>query len=64
MQIQVIDDCSTNQPQNVGYIRNFETCLLRSRGQLIHLLHSHDCVKDGFYRQMQSAFKENSEIGI
>jgi glycosyltransferase involved in cell wall biosynthesis len=51
------------QPENVGYIRNFETCLLRSRGQLIHLLHGDDCVKDGFYHQMQSAFKENPEIG-
>jgi len=51
------------QPYNVGYIRNFETCLLRSRGQLIHLLHGDDCVRDGFYSKLQSAFEKNSEIG-
>jgi hypothetical protein len=51
------------QSENVGYIKNFETCLQRSRGKLIHLLHGDDCVKDGFYRQMQSAFQENPEIG-
>jgi hypothetical protein len=51
------------QPENVGYIKNFETCLQRSRGQLIHLLHGDDCVRDGFYSKLQSAFEKNSEIG-
>jgi glycosyltransferase involved in cell wall biosynthesis len=51
------------QPQNVGYIKNFETCLQRSRGQLIHLLHGDDCVLDGFYRKMQRLFEEYPEIG-
>lgn len=51
------------QPENLGYIRNFETCLQRSRGKLIHLLHGDDCVRDGFYRKLQRAFDENSEIG-
>jgi hypothetical protein len=51
------------QPQNVGYIRNFETCLQRSRGHLIHLLHGDDCVRDGFYHRMAAAFEENPEIG-
>jgi glycosyltransferase involved in cell wall biosynthesis len=51
------------QSENVGYIKNFETCLLRSRGKLIHLLHGDDCVRDGFYRKLQRGFEENSEIG-
>ncbi|MFN6481895.1 MULTISPECIES: glycosyltransferase family 2 protein [unclassified Nostoc] len=51
------------QSENVGYIRNFETCLQRSRGKLIHLLHGDDCVRDGFYRKMQRAFEENLNIG-
>jgi glycosyltransferase involved in cell wall biosynthesis len=51
------------QPENVGHTKNFETCLKRSRGKLIHLLHGDDCVKDGFYRKLQSAFEENPEIG-
>lgn len=82
MQIEVIDDCSTEddpekvvkelggdrvvfyrQPQNVGNRKNFQTCLERSRGKLIHLLHGDDCVRNGFYTKMQKAFAENPEIG-
>ncbi len=51
------------QSENVGYIRNFEACLQRSRGKLIHLLHGDDCVRDGFYDKMQRAFEENLNIG-
>ena len=51
------------QQKNVGHIRNFETCLQRSRGKLIHLLHGDDCVRDGFYRQLQRGFDENPSIG-
>lgn len=51
------------QPENVGHVRNFETCLRRSQGKLIHLLHGDDCVRDGFYYKMQSAFSTAPEIG-
>lgn len=51
------------QTENVGYIKNFETCLLRSRGKLIHILHGDDRVRDGFYLKLQRAFEENSEVG-
>jgi glycosyltransferase involved in cell wall biosynthesis len=51
------------QPENVGHTRNFETCLKRSRGKLIHLLHGDDYVLDGFYRKMQPAFEDNPDIG-
>lgn len=51
------------QPENVGHVRNFNTCLQRSRGHLIHLLHGDDCVRDGFYRKLQRGFEEHSEIG-
>lgn len=51
------------QPQNVGYIKNFNTCLQRSRGHLVHLLHGDDCVRDGFYRKMQQAFEKSPDIG-
>src|SRR5690349_14574480 len=36
------------QPENVGSLRNFETCLRRSRGRLVHLLHGDDKVLPGF----------------
>ncbi|MGI2901900.1 glycosyltransferase family 2 protein [Tolypothrix sp. VBCCA 56010] len=51
------------QPYNVGHTKNFETCLKRSRGKLIHQLHGDDYVQDGFYRKMQRAFEDNPNIG-
>lgn len=51
------------QAENVGYIRNFETCLQRSQGQLVHLLHGDDCVRPSFYQKMQTLFEQYPEIG-
>lgn len=50
-------------PQNVGHVKNFNTCLQRSRGQLIHLLHGDDYVLDGFYHKMQHAFDHRPKPG-
>lgn len=82
MQIEVVDDCSTQddpaavvqelgrgrvgfyrQPQNVGHTRNFETCLQRARGHLVHQLHGDDYVRPGFYFKMAAAFRLHPEIG-
>jgi len=51
------------QLQNVGHIRNFDTCLQRARGQLVHLLHGDDLVCDGFYHRLQGAFETSPAIG-
>jgi glycosyltransferase involved in cell wall biosynthesis len=51
------------QPENVGHCHNFNTCLQRSRGRLIHLLHGDDSLRDGFYLKMERAFAENPSIG-
>ena len=51
------------QPRNVGHVRNFETCLERARGRLVHLLHGDDVVRDGFYRRMEQAFGDHPEVG-
>jgi glycosyltransferase involved in cell wall biosynthesis len=51
------------QPQNVGHIKNFNTCIERSRGELIHILHGDDRVRHGFYHKMQQAFEQKSRIG-
>lgn len=82
MQIQVVDDASTDidvrglvarvgggrieyyrQPKNVGSLRNFETCINRSRGHLIHLLHADDRVEAGFYEWMTQLFAKYPEAG-
>lgn len=51
------------QPRNLGVPQNFETCLHRSQGHLIHLLHGDDYVRPGFYAKMQQAFEHNPDIG-
>jgi glycosyltransferase involved in cell wall biosynthesis len=51
------------QPRNVGHTRNFETCLKRARGKVVHLLHGDDYVLDGFYRKLRNAFESQPEIG-
>lgn len=51
------------QSENVGHTRNFETCLQRARGRLIHLLHGDDQVCPGFYATMESAFAREPSIG-
>ena len=82
MQIQVVDDCSTDtdvrqlvqdvgkgrveyfrQSQNVGSVRNFETCLNRSTGRIIHLLHADDKVKPGFYKKLGALLERYPEAG-
>jgi glycosyltransferase involved in cell wall biosynthesis len=52
------------QESNVGSLRNFETCLNRSRGRLIHLLHGDDKIRPGFYRRMEALFSHHPDIGM
>ncbi|WP_153795713.1 glycosyltransferase family 2 protein [Foetidibacter luteolus] len=82
MQIEVIDDCSTDgdveamvkeigedrvlyyrQPENVGSLRNFETCINRAKGKLLHLLHGDDRIKPGFYEAMEKSFEQHPDAG-
>jgi len=51
------------QPQNVGAIRNFNTCIERSVGQIVHILHGDDTVLPGFYKVLQEAFDKEPTIG-
>lgn len=81
MQVEVVDDCSSDdpkavvdevgkgrveyyrQPQNVGTARTFNTCVERSRGRLVHILHGDDAVREGFYRTLEQPFDTHPEIG-
>lgn len=51
------------QHENLGSLRNFETCINRSKGRLIHLLHGDDRVKQGFYKKMTALFEEYPQSG-
>jgi glycosyltransferase involved in cell wall biosynthesis len=81
MQIEVVDDASSDdpqtvvdelgggrvgffrQPRNVGHVGNFNTCLERSEGRLVHLLHGDDCVRDGFYAAMERLLEREPRAG-
>jgi Glycosyl transferase family 2 len=51
------------QASNVGVASNFATCLQRSRGRIVHLLHGDDCVRGGFYVKLGQAFETRPDIG-
>lgn len=51
------------QPSNVGPIRNFETCINRSRGHVVHLLHGDDRVLPGFYAKLGQLLHRYPEAG-
>lgn len=82
MQIEVIDNCSTEddpqavvreigegrvhfhrQPMNVGAIENFNTCIRRSRGQWVHILHGDDTLRPGFYAHARQAADSHPLLG-
>jgi glycosyltransferase involved in cell wall biosynthesis len=47
------------KPKNAGAIYNFNSCLERSRGHLVHILHGDDLVEPGFYREFGAAFESS-----
>jgi glycosyltransferase involved in cell wall biosynthesis len=82
MQIQVVDDASTDmdvkalvekigkgrvqyfrQSENIGSLRNFETCINHAHGHIVHLLHGDDRVGPGFYAKMNALYERYPEIG-
>jgi len=82
MQIEVVDDCSTEgdveavvrkvagdrvgftrHTRNRGHVGNFNSCIGRAYGHLVHILHGDDWVKDGFYAKLQAAFDNDPSIG-
>jgi glycosyltransferase involved in cell wall biosynthesis len=50
-------------PRNVGHVANFNACLERARGRLVHLLHGDDCVRDGFYTAMGRLLEREADAG-
>jgi glycosyltransferase involved in cell wall biosynthesis len=51
------------QLKNVGSLRNFETCINRSRGKYIHLLHGDDKVRNGYYDEIDRLFERFPQAG-
>jgi glycosyltransferase involved in cell wall biosynthesis len=51
------------QKENMGSLRNFQTCLERSRGHFIHILHGDDLICPGFYERLSSLFDAHPTVG-
>jgi glycosyltransferase involved in cell wall biosynthesis len=51
------------QAENVGKVRNFNTCVERARGRLVHILHGDDAVREGFYGAIQRLLDTHPQAG-
>lgn len=49
--------------KNRGSLRSFETCLNRSIGEWVHILHGDDRVAPGFYTEIATLFSKYPEAG-
>jgi glycosyltransferase involved in cell wall biosynthesis len=50
--------------KNEGATANFNTCIQRSRGHLVHILHGDDYVLPGFYPRIQEAAERHPEVSL
>lgn len=51
------------KPKNAGLVANFNTCIERARGELVHILHDDDAVLPGFYGTAQSIMTRDPSLG-
>ena len=51
-------------PKNLGLMHNFNTCIRRSRGKLVHILHQDDYVDVNFYKVFQEAFESSKKCAV
>jgi glycosyltransferase involved in cell wall biosynthesis len=50
-------------PENRGHVATFNTCVERATGEIVHLLHADDQVRDGFYARLGEALDSHPEAG-
>ena len=51
------------QPANVGLAENWNTCVVRARGDWVHILHQDDLIAPGFYDRLARADEARPEVG-
>ncbi len=51
------------QPENVGMVENFNSCIRHAAGHWVHILHGDDTVRPGFYRRLRAGIEANPEAG-
>jgi glycosyltransferase involved in cell wall biosynthesis len=51
------------QPRNLGLTGNWNSCVERSVGRWVHILHTDDFVMPGFYERFKSAIHSREDVG-
>lgn len=51
------------QPRNIGALANWNSCIERSQGEWVHVLHSDDVVYPGFYARFKVALEGRNDVG-
>jgi hypothetical protein len=51
------------QPRHIGAFANFNSCIERSSGKWVHILHSDDLVLPGFYERLQASLEGLDDVG-
>lgn len=52
------------KPNNQGAVSNFNTCIARSRGELVHILHGDDYVLPEFYSQIGQLANDQPDAAL
>jgi glycosyltransferase involved in cell wall biosynthesis len=52
------------KPQNEGAIANFNTCIRRSTGHMVHILHGDDYILPGFYTTLEQGLDRYREAAL
>jgi glycosyltransferase involved in cell wall biosynthesis len=52
------------QPHRLGLARNWNTCIERAQGRLVHILHDDDFVADGYYREIEALAEKYPDVGL
>jgi glycosyltransferase involved in cell wall biosynthesis len=53
-----------SEPENLGLAGCWNTCIERSRGEWVHILHQDDYVLPGFYERLAQAAKRQSDVSL
>jgi glycosyltransferase involved in cell wall biosynthesis len=52
------------QPHRTGLVSNWNTCIDRSRGQFVHILHDDDFVAYGYYTEINALKEKHPDQGL
>jgi hypothetical protein len=52
------------QPKSVPWHDNWNTCITKAHGYLVHILHDDDYVAEGFYQKLEGTFSENPDVNL